>query len=473
MLQFIILAGGAGTKLWPLSRQSMPKQFLKLLDNDKSLFQNTIERVINLTKKLELTDGFKIITICNDSTKFLAKQQIEELSDEIDFIIVSEPVNRNTTAAIAISLELTNQKDDIIVLPSDQIWDNDEFNSCILKLIETNHDGISFIGIIPYYPATRFGYIKTKGNKFISFREKPNLESSQKYIADEEYDYLWNSGVLYFKRESMIEEINKNYNSIIPDVKNTLLNSEHNNNIISLNKNLFSNIESVSIDYGILEKYKKGFVIKYQNYWTDIDSFKSLYDYFQKDDKYNFLQSNDENNIVTVDTNNSFIYSENKLVTTLGVSDMIIVDTRDSLLVTNRNSAPNVSEIVKILKSRSRSEHLVNPICYKPWGWFINLEGSDYVGYKVKKICVYPENRLSLQNHKERAEHWVILKGKAKVQIGEDVHNLTVNQHVYIPKGVLHRLENVGEEDVEIIETQIGKYLGEDDITRYEDDFGR
>ena len=473
MLQFIILAGGAGTKLWPLSRQSMPKQFLKLLDNDKSLFQNTIERVSNLINNSESKDNSKIIVICNDSTKYLAKHQIEEVVDEIEYVIVSEPVNRNTTAAIAISLELTNPNDNIVVLPSDQIWDNNEFNICISQLIEAKHDGISFIGIKPYYPATRFGYIKTKGTKFVSFKEKPNLESAQKYIADEEYEYLWNSGVLYFKRESMIDEINKNYNRIIPDVKNTLLNSEHNNNIITLNKNLFCNIESVSIDYGILEKYKKGLVINYENYWTDIDSFKSLYDYFNKDENYNLIQSNDENNIVSVDTKNSFIYSENKLVTTLGVSDMIIIDTRDSLLVTNREAAPNVSEIVKVLKSRSRSEHLVNPICYKPWGWVINLEGTDYVGYKVKKICVYPENRLSLQSHKERSEHWVILKGKAKVQIGQDVHNLTINQHVYIPKGVVHRLENIGEENVELIETQVGIYLGEDDITRLEDDFGR
>ncbi len=469
MLQIVILAGGAGTKLWPLSRQKMPKQFLKLLDNDISLFQMTIQRILELKEKIN--SEIKLVIVCNDSNKFLAKHQLEEISDKIDYIIIAEPIDRNTTAAITVSLELINEDDTVLVLPTDQIWDNIEFCDCIHELINTSHDGISLIGINPYYPATRFGYINVDGNKFVGFEEKPNLEKAKEYIANN--NYLWNSGVLYFKKETMINEIKNYYSKIILDLKNVLQNSEHNNRIITLNKSLFSNIESISIDHGILEKYENGFVIKYNNYWTDIDSFKSLYDYFKKDDNYNLLQSNDENNIITLDTNNSYIYSENKLVTTIGISNLIIIDTRDSLLISDKNSSQSVSEIVKVLNSRSRSEHVINPVIYKPWGWIINLEGSDYTGYRVKKICLYPGHRLSLQSHKERSEHLIILKGKIKVQLGDDIQEFTENQHVYIPKGVIHRIENINEENSEFIETQIGKYLGEDDIIRYEDDFGR
>lgn len=474
MIQIVVLAGGAGEKLWPLSRQKMPKQFLKLLNDNTSLFQNTITRILDFINYMKLENNqVKLTVICNDSNKFMVKDELKELIPDIEHNIIAEPISRGTTAAIAISLELSDDNDNMLIIPSDQIWDSHEFSMCIKKLFDSNKNCISLIGITPYYPATRFGYIQIDNNKLVKFNEKPNNEDAIKYINSETKDYLWNSGVLFFKNKIMYSEIKRNCNHILEQIKLVINNSEHNDNIISLNKNLFSNVDSLSIDYSVLENYKDGFVIKYNNYWTDIDGFKSLFDYHQKDKNYNLLQSKDNENIITVDTKNSYIYSENKLVTTLGISDMIIVDTHDSLLVANRNSSPDVPEIVKILKSQSRSEHIVNPICYKPWGWYLNFEGSDYSGHRVKKICVYPNCRLSLQSHKERSEHWIIVKGNAKVRIGEDHFNMTINQTLYIPKGVLHRLENIGEENVEIIETQIGNYLGEDDIIRYEDDFGR
>lgn len=472
MLQVVVLAGGAGAKLWPLSRQKMPKQFLKLLNDKQSLFQVTIDRISEMRKTLNIKN-IRLIVVCNDSNKFLVKHQIEEINLEMDVVILAEPINRNTTAAITTALEISNDNDHFLVLPTDQLWDNIEFFNCIKKIMNENHDGISLIGITPYYPATRFGYIKIQDNKFVSFREKPKLESVKKYVNGDNKNYLWNSGVLYFKKLIMIDEINKEYSDIISEVKNILINSDHKDNIISLNKSLFSNIESISIDYGILDKYKNGFVIKYDNYWTDIDSFKSVYDYLEKDDNYNLLQSTDDNNIITVNTKNCYIHSEHKLVTSIGVSDLVIIDTRDSLLIADKNNSSDVSKIVKMLNSRGRSEHIVNPICYKPWGWYINLDGNDYTGYKVKKICVYPTYRLSLQSHKERSEHLIIVEGIASVQLGEDIHILRVNQSIYIPRGVLHRIENIGEIDLKFIETQVGKYLGEDDIKRYDDDYGR
>lgn len=471
MIQVVILAGGPGENLWPLSRQKMPKQFLKLLDNDMSLFQITVNRFITLKKKY-LEYEFKLTVVCNDSNKFLVKQQALEI-EEFNFDIIAEPINRKTTAAITSALELFNDEDMVLVIPSDQIWDENEFCECVLKLLLKNHEGISFIGVKPYYPATRFGYLKSKDGKLISFKEKPTYDESMTYINSEDSSYYWNSGVLFFMKKTMIDEISKNYKDIILNIKTVMINSDSNDSIISLNKSLFENIDSVSIDFGVLEKYKNGFVIDYNNYWIDIDNYKSLFDFLQKDINYNLLKTNDENNIVTIDTENCLIHSDHKLVTTIGISNMVIIDTRDSLLVAEKNASLNVSEIVKILKSRSRSEHIVNPICYKPWGWFINLDGSDFSGFKVKKICVYAKNRLSLQSHKERSEHWVIIKGTAKIQLGEDFQTLNVNQSLYIPKGVKHRLENIGDEDVEFIETQVGSYIGEDDIERYDDDFGR
>ena len=471
MIDVVVLAGGAGENLWPISRQKMPKQFLKLLNNETSLFQNTLLRINELIKSVNDIE-FKVTVICNDSNKFMVKDELKEILPNVEHIIISEPVNKNTTAAITVALELAQEDSHILILPSDQIWDNNDFCKCVKTLINENKDCISMIGITPYYPATRFGYIHVKDNELLNFVEKPNKEEATEYVNKYTTSYLWNSGVLFSKRKVLHNEI-KTKLKIIPEIKKVIDNSDFNNNILSLNKGLFSNVDSISIEYSILEKYKNGYVIKYDSYWTDIDGFKSLFDFHKKDKDYNLIHSKKEDNILTLDTINSYIYSENKLVTTLGVSDLVIIDTYDSLLVANKESSQKVPSIVNILKSQSRSEHIVNPICYKPWGWYLNFDGNDYCGYRVKKICIYPSNRMSLQSHKERSEHWTIIKGEGKAQIGDDTFFITVNQNFFIPRGVKHRLENIGDENLELIETQIGSYLGEDDIVRYEDDFGR
>ena len=473
MIQVIVLAGGLGEKLWPLSRQRMPKQFLKLIDNEKSLFQITINRFIELKKQIN-EEELNLIIVCNENNKYLVKQQTDEIikSDIDSYTIIAEPINKKTTTAIAVALEFTKYNDNILVIPSDQVWDDFEFCQCVKSLVSLKNNGISLIGIKPYYPATRFGYINSKDNKLISFKEKPDIESALEYINNKDPIYLWNTGVLYFKKKVMIDDLTNKYNKLLLDVKNIVNNSESINNIITLNQEDYESIEEISIDNSVLENYENGYVLEYKNYWNDIDNFKSLFDYLPKDKDFNLIQSLNDN-VLTINTSNSFIHSAHKLVTTIGISDLVIIDTRDSLLVAEKNSSLNVNEMVNLLKSRSRSEHVVNPVCYKPWGWYIDLEGSDYSGHKVKKICVYPNQRLSLQSHKDRSEHWTIVKGKAKVQIGEDTHNLETNKSIYIPKGVLHRIENIGEENIEFIEIQIGAYLGEDDIIRYHDDFGR
>jgi mannose-1-phosphate guanylyltransferase/mannose-6-phosphate isomerase len=471
MLNIVILSGGTGEKLWPISREKMPKQYLKLLNEQRSLFEVLLNRILKLQNFINIK--INLFVVCNDNNKFLVKDLLENNMKLIPYLIISEPKNRNTTAAISTVLELLSDNDNILILPSDQLWDDNEFCQCIQNMININSENIKFLGIHPYFPATRFGYIETKDNKLVSFKEKPNVEVATDYIKNKNEKYLWNSGVLYFKKKTMIDEINKRYQDIISLIKTTIINSSSKDNILSLNKSLYSNIESVSIDYGILEKYKNGDVVQYDNYWMDIDNFKSLYDVQEKDKNFNHIHACDKNNVITKDTNNSYIYSENKLITTIGISDLVIVDTRDSLLIANKNLSDQVSDIVRTLKSQSRSEQVVNPFCYKPWGWYLNLEGSDYSGHKVKKICVYPNKRLSLQSHKNRSEHWIIVSGSAKVQVGNDILLLNKNQSVYIPKEVIHRIENIGEDNVEFIETQIGDYLGEDDIIRYQDDYNR
>lgn len=472
MIQVILLAGGTGEKLWPLSRQKMPKQFLKLLDNDKSLFQLAIDRYLILKDKLNME--IELIIVCNDTNKFLAKQQADEIiNDNFIYKIIAEPISKRTTSAIVAALEICDDENNILVMNSDQVWDDIEFLHCVSKLISNDKkNSISLIGVKPYYPATRFGYIKSENGNVCGFIEKPTSELALEYISNKKNSYLWNSGVMYFTKKTLIDKISVNYSDIIVKVKNSMIKSECINNIITLNLDELLSVKEVSIDNSVLENYKDGYVIEYNNYWTDIDNFKSLFDFLQKDKNYNLLKSDNEN-IITVDTKNCYIYSSNKLVTSIGVSDLIIVDTRDALLVAEKNSSLKVNEIVKILKSRSRSEHIVNPICYKPWGWFINLDGSDFSGHRVKKLCVYPGYRLSLQSHKERSEHLIIVEGKARVQIGDDFHIVDVNKSIYIPRGVIHRMENIGDGNLQFIETQVGNYLGEDDIIRHEDDFGR
>lgn len=237
---------------------------------------------------------------------------------------------------------------------------------------------------------------------------------------------------------------------------------------IKLNKEYFEKVEKISVDYAIMEKQENGKVISYNGYWCDIGSFEALYNHCDKDNNGNILSDD----VVTINTKNCLIDSD-KLVTTIGLEDLIIIDDRDSLLITKKSDSQDVKKIVKELENKKRNEVICHSKVYRPWGWYINIDGNDYSGFKVKKIGVYPGKRLSLQSHNKRSEHWVITKGKAKVQVGMNFLILNANQYVYIPKESLHRMENIGENVVEFVETQIGEYLGEDDIIRYEDDFGR
>ncbi len=451
----MIMCGGSGTRLWPLSRNKLPKQFLKLTDEKYSMFQLTVLRAQNI-KSIS-----KYYIVSNLTHNFLVKQQMEELGIS-NYLLVSEPFGKNTCGAISTVSQITDQKL-LLVMSSDHIWSDDKFVdsvSCAQNIISN----VVVFGIKPTYPETGYGYINYNKNQLIKFVEKPKLEIATEYINSG--DYLWNSGNFLFDVDYLNNQLKAHACDIFTMVKETLVNSKTLDNEIKLNPDFFKNVRDDSIDFAVMEHVTGGKVVVYDGYWSDIGSFKSLYDYYSKDSNNNVLQS--KTNILN--TTNCFVKSD-KLVVLNNVKDLTIVDTSDALYIGNTDKAQDIKLLVNEIKKDNKPILEVHTKEYRPWGWYINIiEGS---GFKVKRIGVYPGKRLSLQSHNCRSEHWVLVKGTAKLQVGKDFHTITKNQHTYIPVGVLHRIENIGEEDVEFIETQIGDYLGEDDIVRYEDDFGR
>jgi mannose-1-phosphate guanylyltransferase len=456
-MNIIILCGGSGTRLWPLSREHLPKQLINLT-SEKTMLQITVDRALKC-------DPRNIYLICNEKHQFIIDKQMKDI-DLQNYKIIIEPFGKNTAAAIATACQIINDNSKMLILPSDHIWDDNIFS----QLVDTNKNltdnGIVVFGIQPKYAETGYGYLCYKDNNLKKFVEKPNKKVAEQYINSG--DYLWNSGVFYFKCDIMKNEFQKYASDIWESVNKTLTRSKWSDNILKLDKEYFSQVKDESIDYAIMEHHDNGKIIKYDSYWSDIGSFKSLHDYLKKDINNNYL----DGDIKIKNTQNCLIKSD-KLVTTLDIDNLVIIDTPDALFIANKDSSQDVKIFVNSLNDENRVETKFHTKVFRPWGWYTNIEGSDHSGSKVKRIGVYPNKRLSLQSHKRRSEHWVITKGNAKVQIGEDVHVLHKNQNIYIPIGVLHRLENIGDENVELIETQIGDYLGEDDIIRYEDDFGR
>lgn len=460
-LVVVIMCGGSGSRLWPLSRTLHPKQFLNLTDKKLSMFQISCKHAISMNPS-------KIIVVCNIKHNFLIQNQMTELNFD-NYTIISEPFGRDTSAAIASASLVCNKDDNILILTADHFWDENKLNNIIIEGINIikNSKSIVFVGIKPTHPETGYGYIKYENDDVIEFVEKPNLEKAIKYL--ESTNYLWNSGIFLFNNDLIQNEFQTHAKDIFNSVKITLDKSTVTNKQIILNPSYFEKIRSKSIDYTVMEKHTNGKVIKYDGYWRDIGSFKSLYEHMEKNTDNNVITGD----IKTINTKNCLINSDNRLITTIGINNIIIMDTPDALLVADMEESQTVKDLVGILESENHHEIISHTKVYRPWGWYINIDGDDYSGSKIKRICVYPGKRLSLQSHYHRSEHWVITKGQAKVQIGKDFLILGPNQHIYIPKETLHRMENIGDELVEFVETQIGDYLGEDDIVRYEDDFGR
>jgi len=458
-MKIIILAGGKGTRLWPLSRDRYPKQFIKLFSDKPSLFQETFKR------SLLLADLDDIYVVTNEKYKFLVMGAVEELGYEYnEHNILVEPKAKNTLPAIYTGVHEIAKKgsDSVVVFPSDHMISKDQEFADVIKDSEAlTKDSIITFGIKPDEPNTGYGYIspgdqKLNGYKVKEFKEKPEYEVAVAYVDD---GYYWNSGIFMFNTEFFINEVKLHAENIY--------NAFETSDTI---KEAFSKIdEKISIDYGILEKSRNVVVSPVDIGWNDLGSFDSFYDVYDKDENNNIV---DSDNIV-IDSKNNYICSEKgKLISTIGVNDLIIVDNRDALLICKKDQSQKVKEIVETLKSRndSRTEYHVQD--YRPWGNYKVLE-EELNSFKIKRIKVSQGKKLSYQMHHHRSEHWIVVKGMAKITI-DDVEGLVpAGESIFIKPGRKHRLENPGKIPLEIIEVQMGDYLEEDDIVRFNDEYGR
>jgi mannose-1-phosphate guanylyltransferase len=466
MITPVILSGGSGTRLWPLSRKQHPKQFINLI-GETSPFQETILRLPN--------EASNPLIICNEAHRFLAAEQLRNINIEPEAILL-EPVGKNTGPAIALAalkLFKKNQDPILLVLPADHTIENiNAFHETIkvAKPLAAKNNLIAF-GVIPNKAETGYGYIKINNhskNKYFeiqSFIEKPNLINAKKFLSDG--NHLWNSGIYMFKASTYLKELEKYEPKILSICKKSLMAEHRDIDFLRINKNEFLKCPEISIDYAIMERTKNALVVKLDANWCDIGSWESLMNTRKKDTNGNVA----EGDVILDDVKNTYALSSNRLITASGVSDLIIIDTQDALIVSNRKHGNNIKNIVSKLKKNARSEIEYHRKVYRPWGYYDSIDNG--IGFQVKRILVNPGAKLSLQKHLLRAEHWVVVKGVATITCGKKTINLQSNQSTYIPKGELHRLENLQETPLEIIEIQTGEYLGEDDIIRFEDVYNR
>ena len=473
----VILAGGTGSRLWPLSRESFPKQFLQLSDIDNyTLLQKTYKRIE------DLEDLCKPIIVCNEEHRFIVGDQMREIKTT-PLSIILEPSRRNTAPAITIAAlqAIEKYKDEnidpiLLILSSDHFIKNiDKFKKSIQNSIElATKENLIIFGIVPTYPATGYGYIKSekilktndfRTNKVEKFVEKPNLENAKVIFKDKKYS--WNSGMFVFRATAIIEELKKFNPEIYQNCKQCIQKSKLDLDFLRLDESSFSKCPDISIDIAVFEKTEKAHVLPLDCGWNDIGNWQSLWEISKKDICGNSIKGN----VLVRDTKNSFIRSEEKLLVSLGLSNILIIDTKDALLVANKNYSQEIKNIVSILINKKFKEAKQHKKVHRPWGYYLSIEENNY--WQIKKIIVNPKASLSLQMHNHRSEHWIVVQGKAKVQLNEDTKLLSKNESIYIPIKSKHRLSNPTESHLVLIEVQTGEYLGEDDIIRFDDIYGR
>lgn len=469
MLLPVIMAGGTGSRLWPMSRELHPKQFLRL-HSLHSMLQETLKRL----------DGMAIgepVVICNEDHRFMVAEQLRQI-DMLSRNIILEPIGRNTAPAIALAaLNAVAQGDDpvMLVLAADHvIKDVEIFHHAIAAAMPYAADkSLVTFGIVPTGPETGYGYIQ-RGDSCSEnaiaatvkrFVEKPDLVTAQRYVDSGEY--FWNSGMFMFRAQRYLEELEKFRPDILAACRQSLNSTERDRNFINVNPDAFAACPDESIDYAVMEKTHDAVMIPLDAGWSDVGSWSALWDVSQKDDAGNALTGD----TFLHDSHGCYINTDEKLVAAVGVDNLVIVNTKDAVLVADKSKVQEVKKVVEHLKKNKRSEYRRHREVYRPWGICDLLVAEKR--FNVNRITVNPGEAFSLQMHHHRTEHWVVLSGTAKVTTGDKTFLLTENQSTFIPIGVIHRLENPGNIPLELIEIQSGSYLGDDDIIRIKDHYGR
>ena len=470
----VILCGGSGTRLWPLSRQSFPKQYLSINSNSKdSLLQETHKRIRNLEN---IKDP---ILICNESHRFIVAEQMRCINTN-PLSIILEPFGRNTAPAITLAALYAMQKEHdplLLVLSSDhEIKDQDKFLNVIDQGIKyALSEKIVTFGIVPTSVETGFGYIEieknpnknniTNGKLVKKFIEKPNLENAKKFSQDSRY--LWNSGMFLFKAKTILDEVEKFSPDILDACKKSIDKSYSDLDFQRIDNDAFSKCPNLSIDIAVMENTEKGIVLPLEAGWSDIGSWEAVWENCKKDKNGNFLKGK----VISHKSKNCYLRSEKRLVVGIGLSELIVIETGDAILISDRKESQMVKNIVEQLKNKNLKEGIEHKKIYRPWGYYVTLEEGER--WKVKIIEIKPKASLSLQMHHHRAEHWIVVSGTAKVEINDNEKILCADESAYIPLGSKHRLSNPGKIPLQIIEVQSGSYLGEDDIERIKDEYGR
>jgi len=498
-----VLSGGSGTRLWPLSRSQYPKQLLNLL-GEYSLLQETLNRFNDFDYSLpndkpssskgaeQRPSITSPIIVCNEDHRFLVAEQLRQINNNAQQIIL-EPVGRNTAPALtlaAMSCEQDNRDDVLLVMPADHVIQQLPalYSAVSLGYQQALNGALVTFGIVPDSAETGFGYIRTGGSiasgtgvgnvkTIAAFVEKPDQATADSYIASG--DYLWNSGMFMMKASTWLKAIEHHRKDIFDACAAALKRGQEDLDFYRVEKELFAACPSDSIDYAVMEQMAMesiddvqdgepfGAVIPLDAGWSDVGAWSSLWDVAGHNTDGNVCNGD----VITHNSSDSYIHAEHRLVAAIGLKNMVIVETADAVMVADKDCAQDVKEIVEKLKSENRSESIIHRQVYRPWGSYEGVVSGPR--FQVKRIEVNPGARLSLQMHHHRAEHWIVVSGTAKVTRGEETFLLSENQSTYIPLGMVHRLENPGTLNLEIIEVQSGSYLGEDDIVRFEDNYGR